>query len=418
MFARFAIELKRLGANGMGAQELSLGHQGRYDLQYIPFEHVNANARLVIVGITPGNNQLELAYSRAQQLLETGASVNEILIEIKKAGSFGGPAMKPNLLKLLRHFHFDKLLCIDDVTSLWAENAELLHSTSTVPHAAFKNGKMFAGTFDEIMASSLLKECFIDCFVPSAKAMNKDALFVGLGQCPQAALEWCVREGVLSRKQVLGSFCHPSTSGGSTVKFYLREVSRKDLKSADPVLNRVDWLDQAYDQMRCATTLLLDGVILAPIASKALPPTDIKKTADKTQKPKKKKSTIMEPVAFSDAVEAVLQEVKNADYVPVHFTKKITEIESPGGESVYLENSSLKLNNIILMVHPRHASEALRKIEGVDSVSAEHRFHANMKKFPKRINTGNSPTTFGWQVKINTLADLQRFLKTFDVKWS
>jgi len=32
-----------------------------------------------------------------------------------------------------------------------------------VPHAAFKSGKMFAGSFDDVMRSRLLRECFEDC---------------------------------------------------------------------------------------------------------------------------------------------------------------------------------------------------------------------------------------------------------------
>lgn len=186
-FARFSDDLLRSGEGGVGTSEFRIGAIGRYELQYTPFEHINRGARLVIVGITPGNTQLSLAYKTAQKLLRVGRPVSEILYEIKKAGSFGGSSIKPNLLKLLRHFQFERLLGIGNVESLWGSNAELLHSTSVVPHAAFKAKKMFSGSFDEVMQSSLLKECFMDCFVPSAREINRNALFVGLGPCPQAA---------------------------------------------------------------------------------------------------------------------------------------------------------------------------------------------------------------------------------------
>jgi hypothetical protein len=86
-----------------------------------------------------------------------------------------------------------------------------------VPHAAFKTGKMFAGSFKEVMDSPLLADCFLDCFVPSAREMSDDALFVGLGPCPQAAYERAqdlLKAGRPASGQVLGAFCHPSTSGG------------------------------------------------------------------------------------------------------------------------------------------------------------------------------------------------------------
>ena len=249
MFVRYADDLKRLGASGVGKPELELERRGKYLLQYTPFEHLNKGAKLVIVGITPGPNQLELAYDVAQKLLQAGRSEDEILADVKKAGAFVGPAMRPNLLKMLRHFRFEKILGIDDAESLWGKDAGLLHSTSVIPHAAFKitksENKMFAGNFEEVMKSGLLRECFVNCFVPSIREMNQNAFYVSLGQCPQAALQWCVEEGYLRQEQVLGAFCHPSTNGGSAPSYYLREVSREELSPKDPVRNRCDWLDSA-----------------------------------------------------------------------------------------------------------------------------------------------------------------------------
>lgn len=170
-FTNFFENLRKLGAAGVGKPEFVLGRSGKYELQYIPFEHVNTDAKLVIVGITPGTTQLNLAYAAAQLLLKKGLPESKIVWEVKKVGAFGGPSMKPNLLKMLRHFHFDKLLGIQDVESLWGKDAELLHSTSVVPHAAFRNRDMFNGSFSEVMASPLLKECFLDCFVSSLRSV-------------------------------------------------------------------------------------------------------------------------------------------------------------------------------------------------------------------------------------------------------
>jgi hypothetical protein len=264
-FARFADSLKRLGAAGIRTQEFVLGRDKNLELQYIPFEHVNLEARLVIVGITPGNTQISSAYQKAQDLLKAGRPESEILVEVIKTGAFAGGTrtnrggMRANLVKMLHHFQFDRLLGISDAATLWAENAHLLHSTSVVPHAAFKSGKMFAGGFDKVKKSKLLFECFMDCFVPSAQEMPTETLFVGLGKCPQAALEWCIESGILQRRQVLGAFCHPSGQGGSAVSYYLRKVTRGELKLKNPVLKYADWLDDAYEEMKRTTTSLLDN---------------------------------------------------------------------------------------------------------------------------------------------------------------
>lgn len=415
MFMRFSADLKRLGQEGVGALEFCLGKEGKYSLQYIPFEHIAREAKLVIVGITPGNTQLDLAYQAAQELLNTERPEEEILTEVKKVGAFGGKSMKPNLLKLLRHFQFEKLLGIDDVESLWGENAGLLHSTSVVPQAAFKNGKRFNGSFDEVIASRLLKECFLDCFVPAVREINEKALFVALGPCPQAALDWCVKEGALRQEQVLGSFCHPSSAGGSTTRYYLREVTKDQLDPKNPVRSRCDWLDQAYEQMLSSTSTFLDVSFQTPMTVEQIrvPFSEKSVTSTKTAQSTTMKENSHAPTGGELEIEKILKDIERAGYKSTNATKKVAEFQSPGGQFIYVIKTSSNLNNINLMVHPDHKQVTLSSIDGIDSVSDEHRFHSNMTKFPKRINKGETPTAFGWHLNISTLSDLNRFLSSF-----
>lgn len=417
-FLHFADILRQRGAAGVGAAEFALGRSNRHQLQYIPFEHVNRQAKLVIVGITPGNTQLRLAYQRAQELLLEGRPVSEILVEVKKAGAFGGPSMKPNLLKMLHHFHFERILGVGNLESLWGANAHLLHSTSVVPHAAFEGEKMFAGSFKEVMDSPLLAECFMDCFVPSAREMAEDAVFVGLGPCPQAALEWCVDNSVLHRRQVLGSFCHPSSSGGSTTGYYLREIAREKLSPKDPVRWRCDWLDQAYVQMKTATDALLGKVSSAPKGPMPLTapvPVAASSTKDGSAAKNEKSGTKVRSTEdrTSEDVIQLISAVRNSGYSLEHQNVKVAEFKSPAGQVIYLDKSSSRLNSIKLTVHPALNPEMLRKLEGVDAVSTEHKFHSNMTKFPKRLNNGKTETSYGWQVLLYTSANLPRFLADF-----
>ncbi len=248
-FHKFSTHLAQMGEAGVGNPIFSLGTESRYQLQYIPFEYVNRDARLVIVGITPGMNQLRLAYEAAKVGLKANWGDEKTLKYIKQQGAFGGSAMRPNLLKMLRHFDFERLLEIGDATSLWGNNSHLLQTTSVVPHAAFKAGKMFAGSFDEVMRSHLLRECFEESFLPTLAELSPDAMYVGLGPCPLDALKWCADRGLIKRSQLLGAFCHPSSSGGSMTRYFLREVAKSGLKLKDPVRSRCDWLDEAYRMM-------------------------------------------------------------------------------------------------------------------------------------------------------------------------
>ena len=417
-FARFADALTSLDADGVQAPELVLGREKSYELRYIPFEHVNRNAKLVIVGITPGNNQLALAYKRAQDLLKAGKAEADILREVKKAAAFGGSGVRPNLLRMLRHFHFERLLGISDVETLWGPDAHLLHTTSVVPHAAFRAGRRFAGSFREIMASSLLAECFMDCFVASVREISTEALFIGLGPCPQAALDWCVRKGVLQRGQVLGAFCHPSAAGGSRTRYYLREVKRADLRPGDPVLKSCDWLDEAYRQMKSATRALVGGDAPcepAPQCSSMLAPVT-ESTAQREPHGRRRdaeRSNEAELDVSAKDVPQLVSQIRNAGYRSTKETKKLTEFESPTGEVVYLVKTTSRLNSINLMVHPYFQRSMLHGLQGVADISREYRFHSNMTRFPKRKNNGESETAHGWQVRVDTVGGLGAFLEAF-----
>lgn len=417
MFSRFKHALKRLGTAGVGDPVLSLGRDGKYDLAYIPFEHVNPYAKLVLVGITPGNTQLELAYGEAQNLLNAGRIEEEILVQVKKAGAFGGKSMKPNLLKILRHFQFEQLLGISDVEMLWGSHADLLHSTSVVPHAAFKDGQRFNGSFAEIFATQLLKECFLDCFVSSAREINRNALFVALGPCPQAALEWCVKEGALRREQVLGSFCHPSSAGGSTTGYYLREVSKEELDSKNPVRSRCEWLDRSYEQMHAATSSILKGNPKATVKPITTIPTLASLSSQVAKKTTPRSKSLKSPVpklASTDVELAIILEaIEKQGFRLTNGTTKLSEFRSPNDQTIYLVKTTSKLNRINFIVHPGLNATALRASDGVESVDPEHRFHSNMSRFPKRVNKGKTETTYGWQVRITSQSDLSRFLTAF-----
>lgn len=88
MFTDFAERLARYGAAGASSPQFLLGNEGKYSLQYVPFEYVNKGAKLVIVGITPGPNQIGEAYDAAQRAIKAGKAVEQAQFEIKRLGAF------------------------------------------------------------------------------------------------------------------------------------------------------------------------------------------------------------------------------------------------------------------------------------------------------------------------------------------
>lgn len=72
------------------------------------FDYTNPEAEVVIVGITPGNNQL------------ISSREGKSLKEIKRENAFAGN-MRPNLIRMLDHVGVNRLLHIDSCCSLWDE---------------------------------------------------------------------------------------------------------------------------------------------------------------------------------------------------------------------------------------------------------------------------------------------------------
>lgn len=113
------------------------------------------------------------------------------------------------------------------------------------------------------------------------------------------------------------------------------------------------------------------------------------------------------------ALEAIYALAGDAGYRMTRETVKLAEFASPTGHILYIEKVRVSLNQIRCCVHPEHARESLLRMDGVTTVSEAHRFHSNMTRFPKRLHGGKTPTACGWQVKVDTLLGLHRFLTAF-----
>ena len=77
--------------------EVHLYSDQRLSIYYAPFDHVNKRVRLVLVGVTSGLRQMELAYRAARHGLLIGDEREAVLASVKRAASFAG-AMRSNLI--------------------------------------------------------------------------------------------------------------------------------------------------------------------------------------------------------------------------------------------------------------------------------------------------------------------------------
>lgn len=212
---------------------LRMAADGSVSVYYIPFEYVNPDARVVLVGITPGLTQLMNALQEAQKQLKLGSGLDKTLREAKRVGAFSG-SMRPNLVSLLDHFQVNRWLGLQSCDALFADANHLVHTTSALRFPVFVDGQNYNGT-PNMTKHPLLKRLLLERFAQEAD-MLKDAVFVPMGPKVSEALEWLQAEGVLDGSKVLHGMPHPSGANAERIQYMLGKKSRSELSSkTDPV---------------------------------------------------------------------------------------------------------------------------------------------------------------------------------------
>lgn len=193
---------------------LEMDRDGDLAIYYAPFESVNRQAKLVLVGITPGPTQMVNACMAARSVLQNGGSHEEAIGAGKMTGAFSGEPLRSNLLRQLRHWGVHEWLQIDDVEDLFGRSRHLLQTTSLIRYPAFVGETPYDGT-PNMLGHPLLRRYLNEFFVREVQELP-DAVFVSLGATVQRVLEALVAEGVLPRERVITGMQHPS--GQSTYR--------------------------------------------------------------------------------------------------------------------------------------------------------------------------------------------------------
>lgn len=211
---------------------------GDLSIYYVPFDYINQDAKIVIVGITPGFTQLKNALITAQSNIKAGKSVEETLIDIKKKASFSG-SMRKNLVGMLDFVGIEKWLGISSCADLFSTHSHLLHSTSALKYPVFIKGKNYNGT-PNMTKHPLLKSYMLANFGKEAE-MLKNAIFVPLGPKPAAAMQLLVKTGVVDESRILFGIPHPSPASMERINYFLE----KKLKSKLSIKTNPDVIDNA-----------------------------------------------------------------------------------------------------------------------------------------------------------------------------
>ncbi|TXN17265.1 hypothetical protein FV219_00490 [Methylobacterium sp. WL122] len=196
------------------------------DVAYAPFDHVNLKADVVIVGLTPGRQQMRNALVAARQSLLRGRTEAEAAADAKVFASFSGP-MRTNLVAMLDSIGLSRTLNIRTAGSLWEGDAHRVHFTSILRYPVFVDGANYTGAPSPTV-TPLLRSQLMKWFAEEMKAMP-NAVFVPLGPVASEAVELVAAQNGVDRRQILAGLPHPSGANAERIAFFLGRKRREEL---------------------------------------------------------------------------------------------------------------------------------------------------------------------------------------------
>jgi hypothetical protein len=218
-------------------ESLLMRRDGDWATFYAPFDHVNPQARVVLVGITPGLQQASNALRALQQELKRCTPEPQALEIAKGFASFSGP-MRQNLIDMLDAVGLPTLFGIRSASELFADRADLVHYTSALRYPVTLKGANFSGTPG--INSTEFTRGELRWFVEEIAILPR-AVFIPLGPAVTAALEALIDSGKMDPKRLLAGLPHPSGANAERIAYFVGRKARESLSTkTDP-----DKLDRA-----------------------------------------------------------------------------------------------------------------------------------------------------------------------------
>ena len=190
--------LKTVNQKNIKDKKFLLKKEKNIEIYYAPFDYINSKAKIMIVGITPG----------LQQMIQSFVAVKNgrSLKEVKDLSSFKG-SMRTTLIKYLDALKINKKLRIKSCESLFNTNSKYLHSTSLIKYPVFDKGKNYSGS--NLLKKKILLDFLETYFVKELKKLDK-TIIIPLGNTVSSTIDYLNDKFNLKLKCFLKGFPHPS----------------------------------------------------------------------------------------------------------------------------------------------------------------------------------------------------------------
>ena len=207
---------QKLQKSDLLTDRFRLYEDDRLAIFYVPFDYVKPEARLTLIGITPGWTQMELAFRTAGQGLRAGHTAEQVFFEVDRTASFAG-SMRTNLINMLDELGIGSALGLRTSEQLFAGHSVLVHTTSAVRYATFikRGGRMYnyTGYSPKVLQHARLKG-YVENLLTDELERAAESLIVPLGKSVSEVLEFLVQKGHVDPDRCLLEFPHPSGANG------------------------------------------------------------------------------------------------------------------------------------------------------------------------------------------------------------
>jgi hypothetical protein len=200
------------------AQALTIEAEGGLRVVWMPFGYLQEGARVVLVGITPGRYQAELAFSSFRGALADGLGLDDAFRRVEATASFSGP-MRANLVAMLDYIGLQGPLGLNTCADLFRPSAELVHFTSALYFPVFVNGTNYSGMPD-LLRTPMLRR-WVDTILADEARELPDAVWIPMGPHPAKALRHLANQGLVDPIKILDGLPHPSGANGERIAFFL-----------------------------------------------------------------------------------------------------------------------------------------------------------------------------------------------------
>ena len=190
--------LKKINKSIITNNKFLIDKEANIKIYYAPFDHVNSKAKIMIVGITPGLQQMLQSF----QVINDGKSLKKV----KDLSSFKG-SMRTTLIKYLDELNVNKKLKIKSCESLFNKDSKYLHTTSLVKYPVFDKEKNYSGA--NILKKKILLDFIEKNFLKELKTL-KNVIIIPLGNTVSSTIEYLNNKYNLKLTCFLKGFPHPS----------------------------------------------------------------------------------------------------------------------------------------------------------------------------------------------------------------